>query len=120
MAPKTVKAKEEKATKAVVKGEMKEKDKKTLDKDKTVSKLDMAGFITAAKKTSNAALRQAYDEHVNLPRFDSRKAAIVARWKVDKSCRWVTDYIQTMGQSTEKSTVTMQGYGTRLGIVLCT
>jgi len=77
------------------------------------SKTEISGFLTSAKKTNNQNLKEAYDAYISYGRFDARKAEIIAKWKRDKSCKWVNEYKQTIENTKQKTTSSLQGHGTR-------
>ena len=83
-----------------------------------VSKGEISGFVTSAKKSSNKDVVAAYAEYRSCGRFDAKKKQIVALWKSDKSCKWWNSWEQTESKEETTETETVAGYGTRWVILL--
>ena len=49
-------------------------------------------------------------------RFDPEKAQILRKWKLDKSCKWVSSYYQEMAQEKSAKSKELEGHGTRLSM----
>jgi hypothetical protein len=86
-----------------------------------VSTHDKANFVTqlktqGLKDETKASLLSHYSA---LPRFSQIKNEIVQKWKLDKTCRWATEYLQTTEKATFQKTSEEEGYGTRHLIETC-
>ena len=74
---------------------------------------DISNMITQAKSTSASADQKAMLQlYQSYPRFDERKKDILAKWKNDKTCSWVSEYSETSTKSHEMEKTSLHGWGT--------
>jgi hypothetical protein len=71
------------------------------------TKAGVAGNPEDAAKTGTLAL------YKSLGRFDEEKKALVAKWKLDKSCKWFSEYTHSREKENAVSTEALLGFGTR-------
>ena len=78
-----------------------------------VTKDDLSGFVTMAKKSNNEDVLAAYHSYKSCSRFDEKKKQIVALWKSDKSCKWWNSWEQTEVKEEATECDDYAGYGTK-------
>jgi len=86
-----------------------------VDKPPPMNKLDVSNFITslAAAGKTDPAKQQCLDLYKGLARFDGMKAEILAKWKMDKTCKWICNYQQEKTKTVTNSTTILEGFGTK-------
>lgn len=76
---------------------------------------DQKLMVTSLSKSTDPAKKQVLDLYRACGRFDEQKNILLARWKADKSCRWVVNFTQEATEEKSSSTGSMEGFGTKLG-----
>lgn len=55
-------------------------------------KKDQSNMITQLKKGDTPAKCEALQLYTSLPRFSQEKSEMLKKWKLDKSCKWISSY----------------------------
>jgi tryptophanyl-tRNA synthetase len=74
---------------------------------------DVSNFITQSKKSSNPDKVATLQLYQSLGRFDTEKKNLVAKWKLDKTCKWFSEYTHSREKEHEVKTESLLGFGTR-------
>lgn len=74
---------------------------------------DISNMLTSLKGSSDPNKVQVLQKYQSLSRFDPEKANILKKWKLDKSCKWVSSYSQEVTQEKATKHKELEGYGTR-------
>ena len=72
-------------------------------------------MLTQLKSSSDPNKQQVLAMYKAQDRFSAEKAAILQKWKMDKSCKWVATYQQEKTTETVVKDTVLEGYGTRCG-----
>lgn len=81
-----------------------------------VDKNTVCNFLTTMKHTDDQSKAAIYDHYKGLGRFDAEKMQIIARWKLDKTCKWATSYLQERTKMESSSYTSLSGFGTRFDV----
>ena len=73
-------------------------------------------MLTQLKGSQDHNKQQVLAKYQSLSRFDPEKAQILRKWKLDKSCKWVSSYYQEMAQEKSAKSKELEGHGTRLSM----
>jgi hypothetical protein len=74
---------------------------------------EVSNFLTQSKGSTNPDKLNTLALYQSLSRFDQEKKNLVAKWKLDKSCKWFSEYIRSREKETVVSTEALLGFGTR-------
>lgn len=109
MAPKT--AAEKKAAAKKAKPDQKDPVKAAQDKK------DQSNMVTQLKKADTPAKCEALKLYQSLPRFSEEKAEMLKKWKLDKSCKWISSYQESRKLTQVTTHQEKDGFATKhLGI----
>lgn len=109
MAPKT--AAEKKAAVKKTKPDQKDAVKAAQDKK------DQSNMVTQLKKGDTPAKCEALKLYQSLPRFSEEKAEMLKKWKLDKSCKWISSYQESRKLTQVTTHQEKDGFATKhLGI----
>jgi hypothetical protein len=92
------------------------KEKEGKEKDN----LDRSNYLVqmqtgSANNKLNTNQESAWDFYKSLGRYDEKKKAIVAAWKVDKGMgKWKNTFSESFGKETTKEKELLEGYCTKL------
>ena len=81
--------------------------------DAASKRKDISCMITSLKNSKDTSKAQLLAKYQSLPRFDPEKNNILKKWKLDKSCKWVSSYMQEVSQEKSCKDTELEGYGTR-------
>ena len=79
------------------------------------SRGDISNMLTQLKSSSDPNKQQVLAMYKAQGRFSAEKAAILQKWKMDKSCKWAATYQQEKTTETVVKDTVLEGYGTRCG-----
>ena len=92
--------------------------KKVVPKAKVVrpaddDRKDSRNMLTQASNASATSDQKAMLElYKSYPRFDDKKKEILNKWRGDKSCSWITSYVEVNTKTNEVDTRGLHGHGT--------
>ena len=81
-----------------------------------VDKNTVCNFLTTMKHTDDQSKAAIYDHYKGLGRFDAEKMQIIARWKLDKTCKWATSDLQERTKIESSSSTSLSGFGARFDV----
>jgi hypothetical protein len=74
---------------------------------------EVSNFLTQMKTSAHPDKVATLALYKSLGRFDQEKKNLVAKWKLDKSCKWFSEYTQSREKETIVATESLLGFGTR-------
>lgn len=74
---------------------------------------DTSNMITSLRNSKDQVKVDLLAKYKSLPRFDIEKHNILKQWKMDKSCKWASSYLQEVSQEKSSKQSELEGYGTR-------
>ena len=74
---------------------------------------EVSNCLTQLKASSDPNKVATLELYQSLSRFDQEKKNLVAKWKLDKTCKWFTEYTHSREKETEVKTESLLGFGTR-------
>jgi hypothetical protein len=83
------------------------------DEQAAATRGDISNMLTQLKNSSDPAKQQVLQLYKSQSRFSTEKTAILKKWKMDKSCKWVNTYQQELSHEVVSKDTVLEGYGTR-------
>ena len=77
------------------------------------SRKDISNFLTQLKSSHDPNKQHVLSLYKGASRFALEKAALLQKWKLDKSCKWVSTYPQELSSETTVKDTVVEGFGTR-------
>ena len=74
---------------------------------------DICNFLTQLKNSNDPNKQHVLSLYKGANKFSPEKAATLRKWKLDKSCKWVTTYQQEVSSETTAKDTGLEGFGTR-------
>ena len=83
------------------------------------AKAEVSNMLGSLKCSKDPAKQEFLAYYKGLNRFDSQKAELLKKWKVDKSCKWLGEYKESRIQKASSTNEELSGFATKyLGCII--